>query len=435
MRLADADADATARAAERTRVGTRAKPPPGLLDEAMTSTVTQFPQQRSTPADIEPTTPGASVDRRSWLMRFFAGRTLDQCIESGRDNLLLLRLVAALMVVLGHSVMGGFGTLPFEPLRALVPRANVHEAGLMVFFLISGLLITLSYERRPDLLRFVRARVLRLWPGLLFCLVAWTFVLGPLLSTSSPRDYFSFAHGDSPYRFLLDNALLIHSINTLPGLFYASHTVAPGMVDSPLWSLWLEVRMYLCVAGAGVLRLLRFRWLLSVALVAVFAWLLVIPMLHAVPPRYGYVVMGFFAAGAIACLLRRHIPISNGIMLLVLVVFSFGRHTTHATPVMWLTLAYAALWFAYVPRLPGPPLQADLSYATYLWSWPIQQTVVQLTGAHEPLLVFALTIAVALPIAAVSWFFIEKPALRLKDHPWLQGWRPRRFAGDVSAHA
>ena len=73
------------------------------------------------------------------LRRFFAGRTLAECLDSGRDNFLVLRLVAALMVVLGHSflIVGGDAHVD-EPLHRLLPRTYAHLAGVAVFFAISG---------------------------------------------------------------------------------------------------------------------------------------------------------------------------------------------------------------------------------------------------------------------------------------------------------
>jgi peptidoglycan/LPS O-acetylase OafA/YrhL len=86
-------------------------------------------------------------------------------------------------------------------------------------------------------------------------------------------------------------------------------------------------------------------------------------------------------------------------------------------PFTWLAIGYFVLWFCYVPRIPRIPRDTDLSYGTYLWAFPVQQVLV-MSGVREPLQLFAIATPIVLVIAALSWFLVEKPALRLKDWRW-----------------
>ncbi len=362
--------------------------------------------------------PAVHESRRRWrtaIITMITGRTLEACVESGRDNILQLRLMAALMVVLGHSNIGGPGSIRYDPVNYFLPHTWVHPIGLMIFFTISGFLISLSFVRRPQLLRFLRARALRLWPALIVCLVLCAFVLGPWLTSVPLHEYFSTSRPDNPYLYVAYRASMLKGVNELPGLFRTTTSVAPGAVNTPLWSLVVEATMYLWVAGAGVLRLFRFPWLTSIGIATLFSVTLLWPMIQGIAPPYVLMIEGFFGAGAIACLLRRHIPVSTGLMLLLAAACFAARNSVHATPFTWLAVAYFVFWFSYVPRLPPMPYQADLSYGAYIWAWPVQQTVVLLTHLNEPLYIFAITLIFLLPISAASWFFIEKPALRLKD--------------------
>lgn len=354
------------------------------------------------------------------LRNFLLGRSLAECVVSNsRDNIHWLRLIAALLVVLGHCNLGGSGVWPYDVLRPIFPTVAEHVVGLMMFFVTSGFLITLSFIRRPDPLRFLRARALRLCPALIACVVAWAFVLGPVLSHLPLREYFAFGQPNSPYLYVLNDATLFRIQNVLPGLF--TRNPLAGQVNTPLWSIPVEAMMYLWVLGAGVLRLLRLPWLTSLAIAALFSVLILSPMSDG---QFYYMnnltltVQGFFGAGAIACLLRNHIRISTGLMLLLAIAALLASHTTHAIPFEWLMVTYFVFWFAYVPRLPSMPYGMDLSYGTYIWAWPIQQSIVMVAGVHEPLIVFAITVPILLPIAALSWFFVEKAALQLKDWQW-----------------
>jgi peptidoglycan/LPS O-acetylase OafA/YrhL len=128
----------------------------------------------------------------------------------------------------------------------------------------------------------------------------------------------------------------------------------------------------------------------------------------------GYMQSGFFGAGCIACLLRKYVPISTGLMIIVLTICFFARYTTHVLPATWLATAYFALWFCYVPRVPAIPRELDLSYGTYLWAFPMQQLLV-MHGVNDPLRLAACAIPIALTLGAISWLTVEEPALRLKD--------------------
>ncbi len=58
-----------------------------------------------------------------------------------------------------------------------------------IFFLISGCLVSKSYERCTSLREYYRNRCLRIFPGLWICLLASLVVIHPLL----PRDV---SHGE-----------------------------------------------------------------------------------------------------------------------------------------------------------------------------------------------------------------------------------------------
>jgi len=357
--------------------------------------------------------------QRVQVLRWLRGRTLAELADGRRDNILLMRLVAAFLVVLGHCGLAGGGRWMFDPIAFVFPNMPAHIVGLVIFFTISGFLITLSFERRPHLLRFIRARALRLMPALVVCVIAWAFVLGPLLSEVPIDVYFDPARPDNPFGYARAAISLIEPLRLqLPGLF--EHNPTPRAVNGPLWTISYEASLYLWVAVAGVLRLLRLRWLTSIAIASLFAWLVLWPMMAGefVPNRQlARVVQGFFGAGVIACLLRRYIPVSTPLMVILAIVCFASRHSVHSLPVLWATIGYFTLWFAYVPSLPGIPGDADLSYGVYLWAWPIQQAIVQ-AGVHEPILLFAIVVPILVAVGSLSWFLVERPSLRLKDKRW-----------------
>ena len=81
---------------------------------------------------------------------------------------------------------------------------------------------------------------------------------------------------------------------------------------------------------------------------------------------------------------------------------------------LFLAEAYGAVWLALGPMardLFDP--KADLSYGIYLYGWPIQQSLHALWPDPSGLALLAPALALTLPVAALSWYGIERPALAL----------------------
>jgi peptidoglycan/LPS O-acetylase OafA/YrhL len=61
-------------------------------------------------------------------------------------------------------------------------------------------------------------------------------------------------------------------------------------------------------------------------------------------------------------------------------------------------------------------LRTDLSYGVYIYAFPMQQLLI-VCGLRvlKPLVFFPVATIATLPLAALSWFLVEKPALSLKN--------------------
>ena len=116
----------------------------------------------------------------------FSSVRLSEVVGSRHNNFDLLRLLAAWAVLVSHS----FAVLDQpEPLHQL--GSTLGNVGVLIFFAVSGLLIRRSWEYDPSPRDFWIKRGLRLLPALATVGVLTAFVLGPLVTTSSPSAYFS----------------------------------------------------------------------------------------------------------------------------------------------------------------------------------------------------------------------------------------------------
>jgi peptidoglycan/LPS O-acetylase OafA/YrhL len=101
----------------------------------------------------------------------------------GRDNnFTLLRFSAAMTVLFAHSV----AVLGLPPDREFFFHwlgFSLGEMGLDMLFVTSGFLVTASLVGRQDLIAFLWARILRVYPGIWVMLGLTVFVLAPALTT------------------------------------------------------------------------------------------------------------------------------------------------------------------------------------------------------------------------------------------------------------
>ena len=367
------------------------------------------------------------------------------------NNFDLLRLIAALMVLFGHS-FDLTGTA--EPLNQL-NEVGWGSVGVLIFFSISGFLVARSWDFDRHIGAFAAKRALRLLPGLIVALLLTAFVLGPIVTTLPVSAYLSDPATKS---YVLNNATL-QSDFTLPGVF--AHTIYPVAVNGSLWTLPVEAKAYLLLAAFGVLGLLvRVRAVMLVfsvyAVLAMFpairlslplgahyaAYLVDIQMpastvasVSATPSVFTPYVyfLAAFGIGAGMYQLRRWIPIlwsaSAGMLLaIVLTVVVAGRFDIAPSEVMVLVLPYLVLCIAYRSHrwLRLPRWWGDYSYGIYIYAFVVQQALSHWLSLRSGWVMFVLATPITLALAACSWHFVERRALALK----------RAFGGSTAeAHA
>ncbi len=343
------------------------------------------------------------------------------------NNFGLLRLAAALAVVFSHSVHLAGAPESAEPLAAAT-GFSLGEHAVHVFFTISGVLIAASLVRSASLWTYLESRALRLLPGLIVCVLLTALVAGPLLSTQPLLAYFS---NGGLWKYIFVTMGLITANAPLPGLF--GHNPVPDIVNLPLWTLKYEAMCYFGLAVLGLAGLMRSPRLATLVLVPLLlAWVAVSAFPAQLP--VGSTLLSFlrlafsFGLGTLAYVWRDRLILHWYGAAAALFAVAVLLGTPLQAPATQVFVAYATLWAASLPvgRLGALPRKNDLSYGVYIYDWVIAQSLlVVMPGLSQPLLVSA-TLVLLLPVAALSWFLIEKPAL---------GWKRARAVAPAIAAA
>lgn len=349
--------------------------------------------------------------------------TIEAHLASRRDNFLLLRIIAALMVIYGHSfpLTRDIGTTDIF----LAHHWPVYsgDIAVMMFFVISGFMVSGSFLARANLATYVEARLLRIVPAFVFVLVLCACVVGPVFTSHELRDYFA---SPDVARYVFKNLKFSSDMAwTLPGVFDANRS---STINGSLWTLPAEMRMYLLVAVLGVLGLLRARTLGTLAVLAMIVAGLLHPRL--LPVHADWLRLGaFFCIGILAQLYKERIQVRHDVMLVLAAVAYISYNTDSYIWLLGLAIGYFCFWFAYRTPVLGLDRFGDPSYGIYLWGWPIQQMVVTLAPGITPWANFLVSAPLAIAMGVASWHLVEKPCLSLKGKIGFPRKRPHGRTG------
>ena len=345
---------------------------------------------------------------------------IDDASLSRDNNFHLIRLGAALLVLFAH-VFHLLDRAGDEPIGRWLLTMDSSRLGVTMFFVISGFLVARSWEARASLPAFVIARALRIAPGLWLALAFTVFVAGPVFTTLPVAQYLTDMRTWS-YLFL---NMVLRTQYLLPGVFESNPL--PG-VNGSLWTIPLEVVMYLLLAIAGWSglacapqhvrdRLRTSPWLF--ALLLIVAALLIAKVARTGAQYFGLAL--YFVLGALLYRVRHRIGLNP---LLAAVLMSVAVMAARHDAGRWLmpvALPYSILVVALHPALRMRPTwlhRHDYSYGTYLYGFPLQQAAIAL-GVREPIALLALCAPPTLAMAALSWHLVERRALVLKSR-WAQ---------------
>ena len=321
------------------------------------------------------------------------------------NNFDAIRLAMALLVVWSHSFALHLGSEKTEWVSlALNGAYNAGNLGVMAFFVISGFLITKSFERSKSLKSYFEKRVRRIYPGYMVATCICAFIIAPMFGGAFPN-----AAKTVGLNLLLRNEL--------PDAFQAN--VYPGPVNGSLWSIPFEFWCYIGVAAVGALLIRNRRGLVGFCVFVMLAkvtqdiagktpslgpigiifgwpylWTKILPSFLLGMIAYAYelprsrsILIGLTGAAISACWLNRHL----------------------ADMLVAPALAYGVFYIAFSDRirLRHAARFGDFSYGTYLYAFPIQQILQATTNLSLPEFIL-ISAALSLIAGMLSWHLVER---------------------------
>ena len=324
-----------------------------------------------------------------------------------------IRLIAAIVVILSHSfALTGHK----EPSLGGI---TIGSIAVWVFFILSGYLISKSWDQYPRFNVFFAKRLLRIIPGLFVAVVSTILVIG-LFFTSLP--FLSYISNQETINYL-NNIFMYNTTYTLPGVF--TDNTYPGAVNGSIWTLAYEFTMYLAVAIIGVMKIYK-----KISPVLMWSSLLFLVLLlvtlnssHSTISIF-YLEIGqlltlglMFFSGIMMHKYNKNIKLNNLAGVFSLIIFiGLSILIPKATPLLAAVfLTYGLFSLGRYEGLSSVSRWGDFSYGLYIYAFPIQQMIASATQTLNPWKMFILSTMLTLIVAATSWYFIESKSLKWKD--------------------
>lgn len=341
----------------------------------------------------------------------------DNLLQADANNLTIVRLVLASSVIYTHSYEVVTGVSAQDDLSPFL-GAPISVFAVDGFFFLSGFLVYPSLLRMGHAGRFLMARFTRLWPGLAVS-VGLTVAAGAFLTTAVGFEYF----GPETLKFIFGNLSFVTAAYYLTGVDCGTEACN---INGSLWTLPWEIRCYLGLALLSWLGLARpvlmGRIVLPLSFVGAIAWH-VTGVQDLVQARLGDGIVfqlamidrlwTLFALGIGAYLIRHRIPLSWTVLTALFVLNALASWKGLELHTHSLLVGYAVLCFGMLTAsknsLSGK--WPDYSFGMYIYAFPIMMGVQALFQLQSYWLLTVLTFGFTLPLAALSWHFVEQPAL------------------------
>lgn len=334
------------------------------------------------------------------------------------NNFNLMRIVAAVCVLISHSFVLSTGNPEVEPLKSLV-GISLGTLSVDFFFVCSGFLVCGSYLQRRSILLFAKARALRIFPALIAMLLLTTLFVGVFVSTHGARVFFN---DPQTWWYLAKNTVLFFGVEyRLPGTFES--TPYAYAVNGSLWTLPHEVRAYFAIAlicwfGLRFIPESLFRLFITSICISIIGIDTIFACLNIkLPYHHFFHLFGLFSAGAVLLMFNYHrskyLVATSFVSLLILMLSGYLGvfKLTHS-----LVLPLLVIGIAYLPINIFRSFNrfGDYSYGVYVYAFPIQQSLVYFFPSITivPMIIWALLLSFF--AAILSWHLVEKPFLKLK---------------------
>lgn len=334
-----------------------------------------------------------------------------------KNNFDFLRLLFALFVVIAHSYPLSGSSLNENWLTKVTSgQMMLSSIGVNGFFIISGYLIFQSLERSTTLANYFWKRILRLYPAL-FVVLVLTIVLAPFVYENE----IAFLKNYNVQIYLHRNLSLYNLKYNINGIF--TNNPYPNAINGSLWTICYEFSCYILFGVLFFVKKRNLRLLLIIFTLMLFVFIDInfsevkLFSFYELTSTYFFKLGSFFLGGALLAILKLEklnkvmwLIISAFLLIILSVCFNVYSYS------QYLLLPVLVILIGLFPIKPFNQIHkiGDLSYGIYIYSFPVQQTLMYFFKFDTYNLMFW-SVLFSGVFGYLSWHLVEKKALAYKN--------------------
>ena len=335
--------------------------------------------------------------------------SLETALARGNNNLDLVRIFAALMVIFGHSFALSFNQEYTEPFNYLFPFTYSGSIAVKVFFFISGVLVTNSLISSGNIAKFSVARFFRIYPAFAFTIVVSSLLIGPIAYQGELSQYFS----SSGFKDYITHSLHFDTQYFIEGVFVGNKD--NGSINGSLWTIALEISAYFVVLSAYIFTGFKNKAISS----AICMFVIIMPLTSIEGFNFiiernseAFLLPSIFALGSLYAINKDKIIVDWKIPLAFFILYktSYSPYLSQFT--FYAGLCTSILYFSTFKTIRNIKIRHDISYGIYLWGFPIQQLLNYFYHMDTVTLIFS-SAFLSIIAGYVSYLLIERPSMNI----------------------
>ncbi|EGR1402297.1 acyltransferase family protein [Vibrio cholerae] len=324
------------------------------------------------------------------------------------NNLTLIRVVLACLVIYYHSYALTGNDPDQDIVKSFVGITTSGGLAVAMFFFISGMLVSDSYIKDLNPIRFFLSRFFRVIPALFFTLLLTVFILAPIVTNVTLKEFFS---EKSNYFYIMNN-LIMDTRYYLLGVFEDNHY--KSVVNGSIWTLKWEVVFYFFLWCFGMIGLLKDRTLSTIFFVFIIlsSFLKLDWLVSLLSDNVGILYLPmYFSIGCLFAIWKDKIFISFS------TVFGFSLLSFLLNGSIFFDISFYVSVFSFVVYISSRDLirklrlNNDSSYGVYIYGFPVQQLLVFYYPSMGYYANSFFSIIICLILGYLSFKYIEKPCI------------------------
>lgn len=321
------------------------------------------------------------------------------------QNLIIVKFFCCVAVIFSHSYSITLGEEDFL-YKYTCNGCSIGSVAVSILFVISGLYIKNSMDKATSLREYIKKRCIRIFPSL-WIVVILSIVMGIFISDLPIKIYLT--EGQT-YLYLLN--LFCIPVHDLPGVFLNNpyHTI-----NGPLWTLPIELFMYIVVAIIGIFgrafsnksKIYKIIDICSlVFLLAIYVLVLLRFEEHIMISVIRVVVM--FFAGMTLYDFREIIKLKPIYGIVGIIIVFLFRSRLIFNILLSLVLPYAVVSITLGSKEITQNQLPDVSYEMYLLGWPVQQLMLFIFMKMNPMQNFFWSLPIVFIVGIATKYISEK---------------------------